>query len=327
MPITTRQLLDQDYLCPVRYFGGRTVDLKGVKTKRLSTGGVDYDPKSLSDAIDKDEKLAGDIIENFKRFGKGQTIAFSPSIKHSKKLVEMFQNEGISAEHIDGYMEEEERQMLFASHDAGDFQILSCSRLLNTGYDAPQVQTLIDCFSTKSLISFIQRAGRIARLHPNKVESIYLDHAGNVTRHGFPEDIVPDLLDTGETKYSERELTKEKKDPDLAVCPQCFQHYIVKCACGYERPVREILKSDDQILKELKKANRETTKEDKARWLGEFQFYAKKKGYKTGWASWAYKSKFGVWPNAITAQPTIHISDETKNYVKHLHIRRVKSVI
>jgi superfamily II DNA or RNA helicase len=327
VPITTRQLLDQDYLCPVRYFGGRTVDLKGVKTKRLSTGGVDYDPKSLSDAIDKDEKLAGDIIENFKRFGKGQTIAFSPSIKHSKKLVEMFTAEGISAEHIDGYMDEEERQMLFASHDAGDFQILSCSRLLNTGYDAPQVQTLIDCFSTKSLISFIQRAGRIARLHPNKVESIYLDHAGNVTRHGFPEDIVPDLLDTGETKYNERELTKEKKDSELAVCPRCYQHYIVKCACGYERPVREILKSDDQILKELKKANLETTKEDKARWLGEFQFYAKKKGYKAGWASWAYKSKFGVWPNAITAQSTIHISDETKNYVKHLHIRRVKSVI
>ena len=74
VPITTRELLEKDYLCPVRYFGGRTVDLKGVKTKRLSTGGVDYDPKSLSEAIDKDDKLAGDIIENFKRYGKGQTI-------------------------------------------------------------------------------------------------------------------------------------------------------------------------------------------------------------------------------------------------------------
>jgi len=327
VPITTRELLEKDYLCPVRYFGGRTVDLKGVKTKRLSTGGVDYDPKSLSEAIDKDDKLAGDIIENFKRYGKGQTIAFSPSIKHSKKLVEMFQSEGITAEHIDGYMDEEERQILFQAHDEGEFQILSCSRLLNTGYDAPKVQTLIDCFSTKSLISFIQRAGRIARLHPDKEEAIYLDHAGNVTRHGFPEDVVPESLDNGEVKFDERELVKEKKEPDLAVCPQCYQHYVVKCACGYERPVREMLKSDDQILKELKKTNREATTEDKEIFLGELQFYGRQKGFKSGWSSWAYRAKFGVWPNKIDPQATIHVSQDTQNYIKHLHIKRVKSAI
>ena len=327
VPITTRELLEKDYLCPVRYFGGRTVDLKGVKTKRLSTGGVDYDPKSLSEAIDKDDKLAGDIIENFKRYGKGQTIAFSPSIKHSKKLGEMFQSEGITAEHIDGYMDEEERQILFEAHDEGEFQILSCSRLLNTGYDAPKVQTLIDCFSTKSLISFIQRAGRIARLHPDKQEAIYLDHAGNVTRHGFPEDVVPESLDNGEVKFDERELVKEKKEPDLAVCPQCYQHYVVKCACGYERPVKEMLKSDDQILKELKKTNKEATTEDKEIFLGELQFYGRQKGFKSGWSSWAYRAKFGVWPNKIDPQATIHVSQDTQNYIKHLHIKRVKSAI
>ena len=327
VPITTEGLLDKGYLCPVRYYGGKTVDLKGVKTKRLSTGGLDYDPKSLSSAVEQDEKLVGDIIENFKKFGKGQTIAFSPSIKHSKKLVEMFTKAGITAEHIDGYMPEEERKIIFESHDEGDFQVLSCSRLLNTGYDAPKVQTLIDCFPTKSLITFIQRAGRIARLHPNKVDAIYLDHASNVTRHGFPEHVVPESLDTEEKKYNERNLVKDKKDPELSVCPRCFQHYIMKCICGYERPSRKAFKSDDQMLKEMRRENRIVSPEEKARWLGELQAYGRKKRYKTGWASWAYKSKFGVWPNKITPVSTISISQETLNYVKHLHIKRVKSVI
>jgi superfamily II DNA or RNA helicase len=326
VPITTEQLLDQEYLCPVKYYGGSHVNLKGIKTKRLSTGGSDYDPASLAKATEDDQKLVGDIIENFKRFGKGQTIAFSPSIKTSKKLVQMFREAGITAEHIDGYMDDEERRIIYESHDEGDFQVLSCSQLLNTGYDAPKVQTLIDLKPTKSLISYIQRAGRIMRLHPNKTEAIYLDHAGNVQWHGFPESIVPETLDSGDKTYNERELTKEKKEPELSLCPQCFQHFVVKCACGYERPPRQVLKSDSQILKELKKANRETSKEEKSLWLGQFQFYARKKGYKPGWASFAYRSKFGVWPNAITPQPTIHITDEAKNYIKHLQIKRIKSV-
>lgn len=326
VPITTEQLLDKEYLCPVKYYGGTSVDLKNVETKRLPTGGVDYDPKSLAKATEEDQKLVGDIVENFKRFGKGQTIAFSPSIKTSKKLVQMFRKAGITAEHIDGYMDDEEKRIIYESHDEGDFQVLSCSQLLNTGYDAPKVQTLIDLKPTKSLISYVQRAGRIMRLHPNKTEAIYLDHAGNVQWHGFPESIVPETLDSGDKTYNERELVKDKKEAELSVCPQCFQHFVVKCACGYERPPRQVLKSDSQILKELKKANRETSKEEKSLWLGQFQFYARKKGYKPGWASFAYRSKFGVWPNAITPQPTIHITDEAKNYIKHLQIKRIKSV-
>jgi DNA repair protein RadD len=327
VPITTEQLLDQEYLCPVKYYGGSHVNLKGVKTRRLATGGSDYDPKSLAKATEDDQKLVGDIIENFKRFGKGQTIAFSPSIKTSKKLVEMFRAAGISAEHIDGYMDEEERRIIYDSHDEGDFQVLSCSQLLNTGYDAPKVETLIDLKPTKSLISYIQRAGRIMRLHPNKTHAVYLDHAGNVAWHGFPESIVPESLDTGDKTYNERELVKDKKEAELSVCPQCYQHYVVKCACGYERPPRETFKTDKQILQELKRANRIASPEDKSRWLGEFQAYAKKKGYKPGWASFAYRSKFGVWPNKITPERSEGISQETLDYVKHLHIKRVKSAI
>ncbi|HAR76089.1 MAG TPA: hypothetical protein DCR60_07740, partial [Psychrobacter sp.] len=140
VPITPRELLEQGYLCPVDYYGGRNVNLKGVKTKALSTGGSDYDPASLAAATEEDEGLVGDIVRNWLEHGEnGQTIAFAPSIKHSKHLVETFNNAGITAEHIDGYMDAEQRQVIYDAHDRGEFKILSCSRLLNTGYDAPTV--------------------------------------------------------------------------------------------------------------------------------------------------------------------------------------------
>jgi DNA repair protein RadD len=63
VPITTQELLDQGYLCPVDYYGGRSVSTKGIKTKALKTGGSDYDPEALAEAIEGDKELAGDIVK------------------------------------------------------------------------------------------------------------------------------------------------------------------------------------------------------------------------------------------------------------------------
>lgn len=326
MPITPRELLDKEYLCPVDYYGGSKVDLSQVKSKALRTGGRDYDEKSLSDAIEKDEKLAGDIVKNWFKYAEGrQTIAFSPSIRHSKHMVELFQANGVPAVHIDGYMDDEERQWIFKGHDQGEFKVLSCSRLLNTGYDAPNVSCLIDCFPTRSIISYVQRAGRIMRTAPGKERAIYLDHAGNVSRHGFAEDIIPDELDDGSKKFNERNQTKEKKEPKVSQCPQCYQEMVgIRCKCGYEVPLQKQLETDGQ---DLKKINSATTHDEKLRWYGEFIKYAYDRGYKMGYASHLYKQKFGVWPNAVKNKsypvPNI-LSDDVKNFIKYQMIRRAK---
>jgi len=100
---------------------------------------------------------------------------------------------------------------------------------------------------------------------------------------------------------------------------------MVRCVCGYQRPSKKVLESDGQILKELKKTNREVSTEDKSRWLGDFQLYAKTKGYKSGWSAWAYKGKFGVWPNKIEAAQSREISADVKSHIIHMQIKRAKS--
>ena len=327
VPVTMRQLLDKGYLCPVKYYGGATADTKGLKTKKLSTGANDYDPKELNKAIEKDsEYLTGDIIKNYVKLAYNRpAIAFSPSVKHSKYLVEQFNKAGIPAVHIDGYMEQDERQAIFDGHENGEFKILSCSMLLGTGYDAPHISCLIDCYPTQSKIQFIQRAGRIARLHNSKTESIYLDHAGNIARHGFPEDIVPDSLDDGEKPYNENNQVKEKKEPKTRDCPQCFGIMVgIRCACGYEIPIMEQIKTTEEELTLLKKPT-DYQDDHKAVFLGGLELYANQKGYKSGWVAHSYKKKFGAFPDVKSAEvKSIH--PIVKGFVKHLAIRKAKGV-
>ena len=327
VPITSNELMDQGYLAPAKYYGGRQPNVKGIKTKRIQTGGTDFDPTELSKRIEEDTHLVGDIIENWRKYGENsQTIAFSPSINHSKTLVRMFNAAGIPAEHIDGYMEDEERQILYREHDEGKFRILSCSRLLNTGYDAPSVRCMIDAFPTKSISVYCQRVGRVLRLHEDKPHAIILDHAGNVSRHGFAEDICPEELHKGQKEYRERNQTKEKQEPKTQDCPECYQVMIIpRCECGYEVPRAQLIKSDNQILKEIKKTNRSYTMDQKSRWLGDLQQHASRKGYKKGWSSWAYRTKFGVWPNKIKPEYQQEQLPEVGGFIKYLQIKGANS--
>ena len=329
LPITPRQLLDQGYLCPVDYYGGKRPDLAGIRRKRLGTGGSDWDEDALGDAYSKDKSLHGDIVENWKRHAEGrQTIAFSPSIKHSKFLVEQFNKAGIPACHIDGYMDDEERQFIYAAHDAGEYMVLSCSRLLNTGYDAPQVSCLIDCFPTMSLISYIQRAGRIARTCEGKENAIYLDHSGNVALHGFSELLVPESLDDGEHTFSESKQLKKEKESKVWECPDCYQQRTgLRCPCGFEFKYDKKLVTDTQTLKKLTAqdiADGTYSKEQKGEFLGELYCYASMKGYKAAWADIIYEKKFGSRPNGIIPKLTDEISQDVKNYILYDQIRKAK---
>ena len=323
VPITPRELIAQNYLVPTSYYAGHTIDTKGVKTKALPTGGSDWNPKALSEAIEKDTVLEGDVIENIKLHGQGRRgICFSPSVEQSKSLCKALNAQGISAEHISGYTPEKERLELYEAHRAGDFQLLCNSMLLSVGYDDPGVSLLCDMYPTKSKIMFVQRSGRIWRTAEGegKTDSVYLDFAGNLRRHGFPEDIIPVSLDDGEKKFREENQTKkEEKEPKMHTCPQCSSLFTGRrcLSCGYEIPKNESIYHDDQILKKVEKI----TMEDKTRFYQELVGYAQMHGYQAGWVAHTYRDKFKVWPRGIDAIARKPQSDDVLNFIKSKIIR------
>ena len=86
------------------------------------------------------------------------------------------------------------------------------------------------------------------------------------------------------------------------------------------------LESDKTMLEKIKKTtNKEYTTKQKAEWLGQLEVYADQRGYKNGWTAHKYRSKFGVWPNKITAIKQYAVSQEVSNWITHENIRRAKS--
>lgn len=322
VPITAQELLDQGWLCPVRYFAGEQPDLGKVRVKGLKYGGTDYDQRDVSIEYDK-PKLIGDVVKTWKEKGKDlQTIAFCPSIKHSKGLVDAFRAAGVSACHVDHHTPPDVREELYQQHDQGLFKILSCSMLLNTGYDSPSTKCIIDCRPTKSLILYVQRVGRIMRIHEDHKEAIYLDHAGNVAQHGFAEDVVPESLHDGSKEYDEKSLTKEKKEKEPIECECC--HAIMKgirCGvCGHELKTKR--KEIETVAGELQEVVR-FTPEMQSFYSG-LLHHARSKGYADGWAFNVFKEKYKRPPFEAKKVPEPP-NEMVLGYIKHRNIRNAKS--
>jgi len=330
--VSQETLLERGYLAPVHYYGGVSIDTKGVRKRKIATGTHDYHPDDIAARSENNAELTGDIIRNWLEHGENaQTIAFCPSIKMSKGLVYEFQQNGIPAAHIDGYTELPERKRLFAAHESGEIKILSCSRLLGVGYDSPKTRVLIDCFPTKSPTVFQQRAGRIQRTHPDKPYAIYLDHARNVHTFGMAHLMEPESLCQKEHKFSEaNQITKkEKKETVIKDCPECGKVMQgLRCACGYEYLIIDIPKSDCTILTRMEKTE-PPSKETKRQWFIELTLLGIRRGYKKGWAAHQYKKKFGVWPRGFDTEKidwdTIEISKNVENFAKSRQIAFARS--
>lgn len=290
---TIRDLIAQGYLVDCEAYAPSEPDLSGVK---IVAG--DYHEKQLGEAVDK-PGLVGDIVTHWHRLAKGQqTICFATNIAHSKHIVEQFLSSGVTAEHLDCYTPEDERRSIIDRFRAGQITVLSNVAILAEGFDAPETSCMILARPTRSLIRFIQMAGRILRPADHKTVGLILDHSGSLAKLGFPTDDLPLELDDGKPKKTEAKQKDER--PKEKVCRACG--YVDKkkrhkCpACGFA-PER---KSEVEVEPgELVKIKRRTT-QDKQEIYSALFGYAQSKGYQSGWVAHKYKEITGVWPRGMT---------------------------
>lgn len=207
------QLIKAGWLCDYRAFAPSTIDTTGIKK---SMG--DFQRGALALAADK-PSITGDAIKEYTQLCMGKrAIAFCTSVAHSKHVVEAFNNAGIPAEHVDGETDHGKRDAAIRRFAEGSTKILSNVELFGEGFDLPAVEAAILLRPTQSLALHLQQIGRILRPSPGKSQAIILDHAGNLARHGLPDE--PRCWDLG----GKKERIKKEKDPELRVrtCPKCF---------------------------------------------------------------------------------------------------------
>jgi len=319
---TISELIADEFLVDCDVYAPSEPDMKGIKQARNAFGEMDYSDADVGRATDKSE-LVGDIVRHWMRLASGTpTVCFASNISHSKHIVEQFTAAGVRAEHIDCYTDEAERQAILKRIDTGETLIISNVGILAEGWDFPACKTLILARPTRSLIRYIQMAGRVLRPHENKTKALILDHSGTVTRLGFPTSEFPMDLDDGTPKSSSATQEREERLPKP--CPSCsYLKTVDKCPiCGFkpERQSGVSVKDGELVLLKKTKASRM----EKQAFYSQLIDIANSKGYRPGWVAHNYREYFGTWPKgleAVAMEPT----QEVTNFLRHLQIRNAKA--
>ena len=317
-PVDVKELIDQGYLVPARYFAPTKPDLEGIRTVR-----GDFENKGLNNVMNTTE-LIGDVFENWARIAGGlQTIVFTVNVKHSKALCREFQRHGISAAHLDAHSSDEERDTILNDLFEKKIQVVFNVGLYTEGFDYPGAECIILARPTKSLGLYLQMAGRGLRTHPGKTECIIIDHGGNIDRLGFIDDPVVWTLDGKKLAWGSAPRQKAEKTP--ITCDMCHTAFAgFRCpTCGYEiKDYGRRIEAIEAQLQEVRPGkNSKPTRQEKARWWGMFEYYRRMKGYSLGWTAQKYREKFGVWPRGLNEMGPVEPDREFYNWLKHLAIK------
>lgn len=310
-------LVDADIYAPDSY----QPDLANVK---IVSG--DYDEKALGEAVDK-PKLVGDIVSHWKRLGRGKpTIVFATNIAHSKHIVEQFVSAGITAEHIDYLTSDEDRTAILDRVRNHQTTIVSNAAMLAEGLDIPQLEIMILARPTRSLVRYIQQAGRILRPYPGKERALILDHSGTCSRLGFPTDDLPLELDDGKPKKSESK-PKEKLPSVCSACGYLKPKGVHACpSCNFAPERRSDVETEAGELKPMARKDRANlSMSEKQSIYSAILGYVEKLGRKPGWAYHLYFEMVGVnAPNTLEKRSGPMVESVAK-WLQHRNIRYAKA--
>lgn len=244
---SVKWLIDNGYLADYDVYSTPVQpDLKGV---RKVAG--DFSKKQLAARVDNPD-IAGNALRHYLDVCRGkQAIAFCINVDHSTHTCEAFRAAGVRAEHLDAGSDKVHRSEVMARFRAGDVDVLFNVDLFGEGVDVPAVECAILLRPTASLSLYLQQVGRALRRKPDGSKAIILDHAGNVMRHGLPDEQREWSLDGVNKQAQEREVAAKQ-------CPDCFHIHnpspvCPKCGHVYERQVKEIVVDEGATLEKLDK--------------------------------------------------------------------------
>jgi len=330
--ITTKDLVDQGVLVPLRVFISKEIDMDGAKKVAGEW--------SQAEATKRGIIITGDIVQEWIKktheiFGRPRkTIVFCAGVEHGVDLSRKFAEQGYNFISISYKDDDEFKKDVIADFSKPDTEIhgLIATDILTKGFDVPDVMIGVSArpFS-KSLSSHIQQMGRVMRANMGDPESkpfaLWLDHSGNYLRFRKDwEDVFENgvnELDESKEKAKKEPTEKEKKEAKCPVCEAYMPPYMDMCAsCGHIREKRNTVSVTAGEMEELQTMSRG----NKQKWWSMLQWYVQNQGKKPGWAFYTYKEKFGVNPvnlsdEAVEPDHEVHGFIEAK---KRAYIRAIK---
>ena len=198
--------LTPEYLAPLRgLFTAHGIDTTGVRTRQ-----GEYVTSDLSQAACNEDRVNGAMDELCQVARNRQAwLLFCVDVAHTEAIHQALLARGIDSRMLVGSTPADERAIILDDFREGRYRALTNCLVATTGFDIPRV----DCIDllrpslSKSLV--VQQVGRGTRQSPGKIDTLILDHSGNLWRHR-PLDGIPVIEDTPARAAQRQEADRKR---------------------------------------------------------------------------------------------------------------------
>lgn len=183
--VQVRTLAEQGYLARLNYYQLNVVDPARLK---VNSTGADYTDASVR-ALYREIKF-NDTLENIiKRLliaGRDSILVFTKFVEEAENLVRTL---GGEAAVVSSQMDMKDRDRILHDFKAKRIKVVANVGVLTTGFDFPELATIVLARPTRSLALYYQMVGRAIRPHPSKKEGWIVDLCGNYRRFGRVDEL------------------------------------------------------------------------------------------------------------------------------------------
>lgn len=183
-------LSKRGYLSKLEYYSFNGIDRSRL---RHNSTGADYTDKS----IQEEYKLMGfshnllsmtqRLLWNAKVPRKG-VLVFTRFINEAQELIDALPD-GVGVV-ITGTTRKSDRERILTDFKSGAIKVVANVGVLTTGFDYPELDTIILARPTMSLALYYQMVGRAIRPHQDKQAGYIIDLCGNIDRFGKVEELT-----------------------------------------------------------------------------------------------------------------------------------------
>lgn len=178
-----KQLYEEGFLCPINYI---EMQWDGSFLQLNSTG-AEYSDNSLKEAIERNEiikKIPGILDQAYKK-GRKNCLVFVRAVEEARQLASVtpFSN------YVHAETDKKERAQMIKAFKSGSIKTIFNVGILTTGFDFPELDTVILARPTMSLTLYTQMIGRGIRIAEGKDKCSVLDMCGNIKRFGKIEEM------------------------------------------------------------------------------------------------------------------------------------------
>ena len=198
-------LLARGYLAKLEYYQVKTID---VSKLQVNSTGADYTDRSVKQAYDTYGFMGKlmNVVERLLRVNRPNILVFTRFVEEARYVVDKLNG---LAEIVTGETPKKEREEILSAFKSGEIRVIANVGVLTTGFDFPELSTVVLASPTMSLALYYQMVGRAIRPHPSKTCSWIVDIADNYRRFGRVEDLK--IVDGGNGKWyvenNKRQLT------------------------------------------------------------------------------------------------------------------------